>query len=373
MRNKKRKDGRYRSAVYLGKVDGKPKYKYFYSEKLGEAEDLAREYKKSLSKGLDLDNSLTFSQAVELLLSDRKATMSENEYNTLESRLYVFSLSLGNIKLREIRKTQIQPILNDLAVCNPMTNKPSAQRTVNRYLAACSAVFENAIENRLIEFNPCKYVQAPKGLEKHERRALTMDEIRRIEETPHRAQLPCLLMIYAGLRKGEAAALEWTDIDLDEKTITVNKSYDYKNGRLKTPKTKSGIRVIAIPDRLVEYLRKEPHTSKYVVHTADNRRMTLNGWKVLLDSYLLALSDKYGDGEALPLHAPVHHEIYIQPFTLHELRHTFATLMYLAGVDILTAKEQLGHSDVRTTLDIYSHLDKQYKKKNISKLDDLLN
>lgn len=62
----------------------------------------------------------------------------------------------------------------------------------------------------------------------------------------------------------------------------------------------------------------------------------------------------------------------IKPFTPHCLRHTFCTIMYEAGIDVLTAKEQMGHSDVKTTLAIYTHLDSQHKKKNISKLNEYL-
>jgi site-specific recombinase XerD len=62
----------------------------------------------------------------------------------------------------------------------------------------------------------------------------------------------------------------------------------------------------------------------------------------------------------------------IPPITAHWLRHTFATLLYLSGVDVLTAKEQLGHADVKTTLQIYTHLDKIYKDKNMEKLDEIL-
>ena len=62
----------------------------------------------------------------------------------------------------------------------------------------------------------------------------------------------------------------------------------------------------------------------------------------------------------------------IPRFTAHWLRHTFITLMYMAGVDILTAKEQAGHEDIETTMGIYTHLDNQFKKKNVSKLDDYL-
>ena len=62
----------------------------------------------------------------------------------------------------------------------------------------------------------------------------------------------------------------------------------------------------------------------------------------------------------------------ITPITAHWLRHTFATLLYLSGVDVLTAKDQLGHADVKITLNIYTHLDNVYKDKNIVKLDSYL-
>lgn len=58
----------------------------------------------------------------------------------------------------------------------------------------------------------------------------------------------------------------------------------------------------------------------------------------------------------------------IPSITAHWLRHTFATLLYLAGVDVLTARDQLGHSDIKTTLEIYTHLDKIYKRHSMDKL-----
>ena len=63
----------------------------------------------------------------------------------------------------------------------------------------------------------------------------------------------------------------------------------------------------------------------------------------------------------------------IPTFTPHQLRHTYITMLYLAGVDVMTAKEQAGHSDIQTTLNIYTHLDKNHKQKNIDKLNNFLN
>ena len=108
-------------------------------------------------------------------------------------------------------------------------------------------MFEYAIENRAVDFNPCRYVKIPKAAKTSERRALTPEERKWVEEMPHRAQLPAMLMMYSGLRKGEVTALLWSDIDFKNHTITVSKSYDFKQGRIKEPKTASGVRVVSVP------------------------------------------------------------------------------------------------------------------------------
>lgn len=71
-------------------------------------------------------------------------------------------------------------------------------------------------------------------------------------------------------------------------------------------------------------------------------------------------------------HAPVEKPFLIPRITPHWLRHTFITMLYMAGVDVLTAKEQAGHADISTTMSIYTHLDEKYKRKSISKLDEYL-
>lgn len=71
-------------------------------------------------------------------------------------------------------------------------------------------------------------------------------------------------------------------------------------------------------------------------------------------------------------YAPSKVPMLIPQITPHMLRHTFATLLYLSGVDVLEAKEQLGHKDVQTIWNIYTHLDSSHKKKSLSKLDEYL-
>lgn len=95
------------------------------------------------------------------------------------------------------------------------------------------------------------------------------------------------------------------------------------------------------------------------------------------ESYLTDLNIKYGDfspfqNKPKSKFDPVSVPFVIPPITAHWLRHTFCTMMYLAGVDILTAKNQMGHSDIKTTLEIYTHLDAIHKRKAMNKMDDYL-
>lgn len=371
----KRKDGRYQTKIYLGLDESnKKKYKYLYASSEKELRRLESELLSKLNKGIDIVTADdTYQQWLDRLKAVKETELTESEYDTFVARASYFSKKFGNTPLNEIGQQAVQPVINEIFKCNPTTHKPSAKRTVERYLSAASAVFEYAIENRAVDFNPCRYVKIPKAAKTSGRRALTPEERKWVEEMPHRAQLPAMLMMYSGLRKGEVTALLWSDIDFKNHTITVSKSYDFKQGRIKEPKTASGVRVVSVPGKLIDYLKTQPKKGIYVVTTKSGRMMTLNAWKSLWESYMLELNFRYGKTtEKRERHDPRGQIMSIDPFTMHSLRHTFCTIMYEAGIDVLTAKEQMGHSDVKTTLSIYTHLDNIYKKKNVSKLDEYL-
>lgn len=372
---KKRKDGRYQIQILIGTDEfGKRKYKFVYGKTITEVEAKAEEIRATLKKGIDivtLDD--TYNQWLERIENAKAVDTSESELNTFMFRARYFSDELGETPIKKISQTNIQPLINALAKNNPKNNKPSSRRTIERYLSAISAVFEYAIENRAAEFNPCKYVKIPRNAPITERRALTEEEIQWIEETPHRAQTAAMLMLYSGLRRGEATALLWSDIDFKNHTISVTKSFDFKTNTVKRPKTAAGTRLINVPSKLIDYLQNIKKTGIYVLTKADGKPMTETAWRALWDSYMIDLNNKYGRFIDKRNKFDPHGTVFtIELFTPHCLRHTFCTLMYKAGMDALTAKEQMGHSDIKTTLSIYTHLDKKYKNKNICKLDDYL-
>lgn len=220
--------------------------------------------------------------------------------------------------------------------------------------------------------NPIPKTTCPAGTPPEVREPITEEQQRWIRETPHKAQRAAMLMLYSGLRRSEATALTWADVDLQDATITVNNGYDFRAKRSKAPKTAAGVRVVNIPKVLVDYLRTQQDGCLYVLHNDKGKRMTEQGWKRLWQSYMCDLNIKYGHQGAVNKHDPAGVPMVIDTFTPHQLRHTFCTLMYFAGVDVMTARDQMGHKDISVTLGIYTSLDKKFKKKKINRLDSYL-
>ena len=202
------------------------------------------------------------------------------------------------------------------------------------------------------------------------RRALTEEERERVMEFEHRAQPSAMLMMMSGLRRGEATALQWNDIDFENNTISVTKSYNFKTKEFKSPKNGKA-RVVMVPQILIDYLKSLPRVSPlYVLTSARGGMMTEDSWRTMYESYMLDMNIHYGLGGAVNKHdnsAKI--PMVIKTFTPHELRHTFCTTMFEAGVDAMTAKDQMGHADIQTTMSIYTHLSEQHKEKQANKLD----
>ena len=149
-----------------------------------------------------------------------------------------------------------------------------------------------------------------------------------------RARVFCALCLYCGLRKEEALGLQWSDIQ--SSSLTIRRAMTFLNNQqdpVDDLKTKAAHRVVPIPDKLRSVLLETPHLSRYIVPAADGGDMTRSAFTRLWNSHVAALV----------------------PFSLHShmLRHTYATTLYRAGVDLRTAQKLMGHSSIQVTADIY--------------------
>jgi integrase len=361
--------------------NGKAKYKDIYGRTQKEADEKALQVKAAMRKGLDVTAERdTFGTWAERWLKVKAGEVSAGRLVTYESNVKHLARYLEHAQISKIRTSDIQTIILDLAELNPNTGKPTAKKTLAGVKSTAVQILQLAVDNRVMDYNPANAVKIPNILQETTRRALTEGEQHWITDTPHRAKRAAMIMMYAGLRRGELIPLLWGDIDLAARTISVNKTVEKVEGQFSlknTAKSKAGIRVVDIPQKLADFLEGEPHESIYVCVTAKGKMHTESSWRRMWDSYLADINLKYGsfspfEKKPKSKFAPVGVPFVIPPISPHWLRHTFATMLYLAGVDILTAKEQLGHADIKTTLEIYTHLDAIYKRKAMNKLDDFL-
>ena len=347
MKRKARADGRYQSKVQVAVIDGKPKYKYVYAKTKKELEQKLAVLRVELGKGADLTQPMSLSFWIDRWLARTKQTQTESWYDLCETRAEYWKDALGREDISRLTTADLEDVLLELARRNPRTGKPSSKKTINEYVSVIRRVYALAIRDRVLTFDPSQYLQKPQNAPKYARSAISDTDIAKIRDAPHECRLPALLMIYAGLRWGELAALTWSDVDLDSLTISVNKSYDFKQHTVKQPKTAAGVRLVPIPEILADILRQEPHTT-LLVCTHNGQMWTNGSWQHAFENYIAQLG----------IHT-----------TAHCLRHTYATILYEAGIDVLTAQHWMGHADAQTTMGIYTHLRDQKQAASILQLN----
>ena len=381
-KNTTRKDGLIAVQIYLGiDENGKRKYKTVYGKTQPEVDAKAQDIKAAMRKGLDVAAERDiFGEWAKRWLKIKTSEVSHSQAGGYRARIDYINSFLGDMQITKIKQIDLQEIINSLAHNNPNTGKPASKRLLEITKSTMHQIFELARENRVLDYNPTDAVKLLKNAPTEKRRALTDEEQQWILSTEHRAKRAAMIMMYAGLRRGELVPLTWNDIDLKAKTISVSKSAERTSNTFTVKagaKTDAGVRTVDIPAILADYLMAEKREGIFVCEKISGGMHTESSWVRMWESYLLELNLAHGDfspfqNKPKSKYDPGGVPFVIDKITPHMLRHTFATLLYFAGVDILSAMQQLGHADIKVTLGIYTHLDKIYKRRSMSKLDDFI-
>lgn len=239
----------------------------------------------------------------------------------------------GDVPIRNIKAPDVKRFLVDFAGKGAAA---MSQHTVNNQLLLVSLVMGYAAEIGEIEYNPCTNVTAPKGLGKTHREAASTEDEAKIKAVG--GWLFPFLVLYTGLRKGEALALTYGDIDDGEDVIHVTKSvyHEANRPRIKRPKTEAGARDVPILDPLRARLPKSRDKSLYIF-SEDGGKTPLSEtqYQRLWSSYVAETGISC---------------------TAHQLRHSYATMLFECGVELKDAQDLLGHSTAAMTQDIYTHI-----------------
>ena len=203
-----------------------------------------------------------------------------------------------------------------------------------------------------------------------------MGDYERTKEVSEQLRVLFNLAIYAGLRKGELLALEWSDIDFENDTVTVSKAVSVVAGKqiTKEPKTKTSRRTVSIPHFLtqrIKALRRE--RLKYRLMLGDYWQggewlfIQENGRQMGYSTPYSAFQDAITRYNA---DKPAAQQLPAIPF--HGLRHTSATLLIAGKQDVRTVSSRLGHAQASTTMNIYAHALSETDRKASNALENML-
>ena len=228
--------------------------------------------------------------------------------------------------------------------------------SIARVRTATSAIFNTALKKDIIWKNPVVHATSPKQAQK-EKEFLDAEGCKILLEhldelgNPN-ARVGLAILIYTGMRSGELCGLHWKDVDLDKGTIYVRYSLYRADGKYKlsTPKTKSSLRVIAIPNELAEILKEHKKWQ-------DERKESLGSRWIDRGTVVTGMGGEYLNGGYLNITLKKLLKKHDLPdLHVHDLRHANASLLINAGVPVKFISEHLGHSNTKTTEDIYAHV-----------------
>lgn len=297
-----------------------------------------------------------------------------NSYNN-----YISTSKLGGMFVGDVKQIHVQEFLN--------THTDLSYSSIKKFYLVLLSAFDSACTNNLIRLNPVKGAIIPnKNKAQKKIQALTKMEqsqyIKATEGEPY--QLFFLTALFTGLRQGELIALKWEHVHLHTGTIHVQeiirRNYVYsldgsseKKTITKSPKTKTSIREVPIPDFLLELLKQHKPTgtkkeinSRYVFETSTQTCLIASNIRKYHKR--ICIRAKINPKEIIKGDS---HEIEYQGVSFHALRHTFATRSLEVGENIKTLQVLLGHADIETTLNIYTHVLDDTKKASAEKQNTL--
>jgi integrase len=336
---KKRKDGRFACRY---------KDMWFYGSTSDEALKAREEYKRSEEKGFSRSNAPVLEYAAQWLELYRP--------NVKRHTFNAYQCSLENV-LDPIKNRPISSItVDDMAQCISGLSNYSRDE-ITRCVSLARDVFDSAVENGLLKTNPArsKSIRIPKGKEKIGHRAIEDWERKLIIETPHKMRAFFMVMLYAGLRPGEALAINVKrDVDFENKVIHVREAIDLLSADTPTispGKNENAIRDVPLLPVLEETLKSIPGL---IISSDDGEHINFREYVNLKKMYTIHLTHVANHVKHSPRIKPKDWKTIT--FTPYDMRHSFCTMCRDVGIDIKILMLWMGHSDYGIIMKIYDHI-----------------
>lgn len=357
---KRRADGRYRimhdGIAFYSSVGGP----------VSEAQEKIRQYEIDKANGLRMEmGGITVLQYAVKWLPIHRHSASTAAYNQYAQMLEKFCGHVGNEKrMRDVSKSDIVDYYNSIS--------ERSKSYITKAAALIRAMFLDAVDDGVIVKSPCQSAKRPEGLSGTHRPLENWEReiVHKLAEEGHSFGLAAMLMLYAGLRRGEVLALDIDrDVDFNEGLIYVREAVSFSegiDGRIKAPKTDAGVR--AIP--LLHQLRNALEGKHGKAFEPAGGKTSLSAFQRAWESYISKAEELanggrnrrwYGKTKADTKYLRTHDAMpEWKHFTVrtHDFRHSYCTMICDAGVDIKTAMCWMGQSDATMIQKIYDHVTK---------------
>lgn len=302
----------------------------------------------------------TFKEVYELWFANYKHTVKESSAQRVQ---YLFKNQIlpkfGHMRINKINTAVCQKIVNEWNEENAPTRLRSYTKKIFTYAMSINIISSNPMDNILIprKINPQK-VEKENFLDRYQLKEFLL-LVKQQEPINIYAMLHVLA--YTGLRKGELAALTWNDIDFANQTLSVTKTGYYLIGNpyITSTKTNKATRIISVDNSTISLLKqwkleqKKLLLSRGIPIKSDKKQLVFSNDKnnLIYNSFLNEILRKYSQYNITP----------------HGFRHTHASLLFEAGASIKQVQERLGHTNINTTLEIYTHVTKEAEKESVEK------
>ena len=332
-----------------------------------------QEVKQWLADATYIDQHSDLDQATDMLVDAwfdywigiKKQTVRPNTVRNYSER-YERNIKgvIGNKLLTDVKPIHCQKIFSDMA------DEGYKTTTIYQTRIALYNMFEFARENDVLIANPCKKsLKSDMGKPSDKKEALTIDAQKKFLEAVvgYSYENQYRFVLQTGLRTGELIGLKWSDIDFENRTMKIERTmeYRYKVGewRVGPPKSKSGYRTIPLTDEAICILENQRSKNKSLklvpMEWKDIVFLCRKGTPVKNSTYDTGLF-KYCDRVGIPR------------FSMHVLRHTFATRCIEGGMNPKTLQKILGHSNIGITMNLYVHITEDEKHREIDLVADAL-
>lgn len=364
----------YRASVYLGvdQLTGKKARTTVTASTKRAVKVKAREALNNFaSNGYTVKKRIkatTYRELVALWWDGYKETLAPNSLQSIEGFIRNHLLPpFGDYKLDKLTRPVIQTQVNKWA--NKANKGEKGAFKDYKYLANINKmILQYAVTMDLLETNPARDIVVPR-LKKQGKKEIKhytnqqvkqfLDYLDSLDQSDYANLFDTVLyklLLATGLRIGEALALEWSDIDLENATVSVSKTVN-RLGGVNPPKSKASNRLIDIDHKTVLMLKQYKN------------RQQVQSWQLKRTEKVVfsVFTDKYAKANTLKKRLEKHFQNVGTPdIGFHGFRHTHASIMMNAGIGYKELQHRLGHSNLSMTMDTYSHLSKEKAKKAVS-------